>query len=348
MHHVDRGKRQLGGEQQIPEDPVNLDGRFAPERQVTITPTQYPVMPTREYFEWWKVACTSRYLSPADALDDPRLDGLPDDVPATTTQQRDRLALPADVPLIGRRRQRFRPDIKRQARGGRGRGADGEPQRPVGAIDSEDEAEYDRQEEGGVGTFGHGGEARTQQTYDTAGGPVIGEDIPVDDAFFDGAEHDIQASFGGPGTSASAEPQDTQQFMDPTMDFIATVSESQFGQVAVRYQRARAAPAAVEHLAPIRPPPPSHGEDLSWIPPITPPSHGHGFTSSAPVLHPWGTPPSWEYPVMHSEPGGSQQQSAPLQQPPTVIRPQPRRTQCQRHAPACGTSSHLQPPHQHQ
>ncbi|MED6159304.1 hypothetical protein PIB30_041154 [Stylosanthes scabra] len=79
----------------------------------------------------------------ANALDDPRLDGLPDDVPATATQQRDTLALPADVPLTDRRRQRFRPDIKRQALGGRGRGADGEPQRPVGAIDSEEEAEYD-------------------------------------------------------------------------------------------------------------------------------------------------------------------------------------------------------------
>ncbi|MED6130999.1 hypothetical protein PIB30_005953 [Stylosanthes scabra] len=147
-------------------------------------------------------------------------------------------------------------------------------------------------------------------------------------------------------TSASAEPRETQLFMDPSMDFIATVSESQFGQVAGRYQRARAAAAAVEYLAPVRPPPPSHGEDLSWIPPITPPSHG--FTSSAPAFHPWGTPPSWEYPVSHSGSGGSQHQSASLQQPPTVIRPQPRRTQRQRQAPACGTSSHLQPLHQHQ
>ncbi|MED6136283.1 hypothetical protein PIB30_054617 [Stylosanthes scabra] len=46
--------------------------------------------------------------------------------------------------------------------------------------------------------------------------------------------------------------------MDPSMDFIATVSESRFGQVAGRYQRARATAAAVEHLAPVRPPPPSH------------------------------------------------------------------------------------------
>ncbi|MED6159305.1 hypothetical protein PIB30_041155 [Stylosanthes scabra] len=68
----------------------------------------------------------------------------------------------------------------------------------------------------------------------------------------------------------------------------------------------------------------------------------------APAFHPWGTPPSWEYPVSHSGSGGSQNQSAPPQQPPTVIHPQPRRTQRQRQAPACGTSSHLQPPHQHQ
>ncbi|MED6218969.1 hypothetical protein PIB30_031525 [Stylosanthes scabra] len=275
MHHIDRVKRQLGGEQQIPEDPVNLDGlltvsargedqhwptyhaqwydawrgRFAPERQVTITPTQYPAMPTREYFEWWDVACRHRFLSPADALDDPRLDGLPDDVPAAATQQRDVLALPGDVPLVGRRRQRHRPDIKKRGRAGRGRGADGEPHRPVGAMDSEKEAEYDRQADGGggtsgtveagtsghggeAGTSGHGGDAGTQHTYDTTGGPLILDDIPVDDAFFDGAEHDFQTSFGGPGTSASAEPRYTQQFMDPSMDFIATVSESQFGQVS--------------------------------------------------------------------------------------------------------------------
>ncbi|MED6168106.1 hypothetical protein PIB30_009066 [Stylosanthes scabra] len=259
-------------------------------------------MPTREYFDWWDVACTSRFLSPADALDDPRLDGLPDDVPATATQQRDALALPGDVPLTRRSRQRFRPDIKRQSLGGRGRGADEEPQRPVGAIDYEEEAKYDRQEDGGVGPSGHGGEAGTQQTYDTGGGPIFGEDIPVDDAFFDGAEHDFQASFGGPGSSASAEPRDTQQFMDPSMDFIATISESQFGQVA----------------------------------------------HCAPAFNPWGTPPSWEYPVSHRGSGGSQHQSAPPQQPTTVIHLQPRRTQRQRHAPACGTSSHLQPPHQYQ
>ncbi|MED6194252.1 hypothetical protein PIB30_026764 [Stylosanthes scabra] len=311
MHHVDRVKRQLGGEQQVPEDPVNLDGLLAE-------------------------ACRVRFLSPADALDDPRLDALPDDVPATASQPRDILSLPRDVPFTTKKRRRFRPDIRRQARGGHGRGADGEPQRPIGAIDSEEEAEYDRQEDA-AGTSGHGGEADTQGTHDAMGGPVIGEDIPVDDAFFDGAEHDFQASFGA-----------SQQFMEPSMDFITTVLESQFGQVADQYQRARAAAAAFEHLAPVRPPPPSTGEDMSWFPPITTPSHGQGFTSTAPVFHQWGTPPSWEYPVSHSGSGGSQYQFAPPQQPTTVIRPQPRRTQRQRHPPVCGTSSHLQPPHQHQ
>ncbi|MED6216808.1 hypothetical protein PIB30_011399 [Stylosanthes scabra] len=240
-------------------------------------------MPTREYFDWWEVACTSRFLSPADALDDPRLDGLPDNVPATATQQRDTLALPADVPLTGRSCQRFRPDIKRQSRGGRGRGADGEPQRPVGAIDSEEEAEYDRQKEGGVGTSGHDGEAGTQQTY------VTGVDRLLVRIF----RWMMHSSTG------------------PSMTFRLHSGDRGLQLVAGRYQRARAAAAAVEHLAPIRPPPPSHGEDLSWIPPITPLSHG--FTSSAPAFHPWGAPPSWEYPVSHSGSGGSQHQSAPPQ-----------------------------------
>ncbi|MED6206266.1 hypothetical protein PIB30_024991 [Stylosanthes scabra] len=268
-------------------------------------------MPTQAYFEWWLDACRVRFISPADALDDPRLDGLPDDVPATASQPRDRLSLSGDVPASTRQRRAFRPDIKRQARGGVGRGAGWAPEIPVGSIDSEEEAEYERQEDV-AGVAGDGGATGTQRTHDTGDGPVIGEDIPVDDAFFTGAEHHFQSSFGGGEASSS------QQFMDPSMDFIATVSESQFGQVAGRYHRAREAAAAVEHLAPIRAPPP------------------------------WGMPPSWEYPMSHSGSGGSQPQSAPSHQPPIVIRPQPRRTQRQRHPRGCGTSSHLQPPHQHQ
>ncbi|MED6109543.1 hypothetical protein PIB30_034768 [Stylosanthes scabra] len=249
MHHVDRVKRQLGGEQQVPEDPVNLDGLlavsargedqhwptrhqqwyddwrawFTAERQVTITPTQYLIMPTQQYFEWWQDACRVRILSPTDALDDPCLDALPDDVPAIASQPRDRLYFPGDVPFMTKKR----------------------------AIDSEEEAEYDRQEDA-AGTSGHGGEADTPRTHDAGGGSVIGKDMPVDAVFFNGVEHDFQASFGA-----------SQQFMELSMDFIATISESQFGQVADRYQRARAAAAASKHLSPVRPPPPSTGPDIS-------------------------------------------------------------------------------------
>ncbi|MED6126959.1 hypothetical protein PIB30_083482 [Stylosanthes scabra] len=124
-----RVKRQLGGKQQIPNDPVNLDGfldvsargedqwwptkhvdwynewkgRIEDERQVTITLTAYPAMPTWEYFEWWLDACRVRYLSSQDALDDPRLDDLPDDVSLTASQPRDTLLLPGIVPCTRRR-----------------------------------------------------------------------------------------------------------------------------------------------------------------------------------------------------------------------------------------------------
>ncbi|MED6207405.1 hypothetical protein PIB30_035506 [Stylosanthes scabra] len=212
MHHADRVKRQFGGEQQIPEDPVKLDGllgasarredqhwptrhavsydawrgRFAPEHQITITPTQYPAMPTHAYFEWWLDACRVQFLSPADALDDPRLDGLLDDVPATASQPRDRLSLPGDVSASTRQRRAFRPDIRRQACGGVGRGAGATPERPVGAIDSEEEAKYERQEDV-AGVAGDGGATGTQARAAAAAAehlapirappPVVGEDM---------------------------------------------------------------------------------------------------------------------------------------------------------------------------
>ncbi|MED6162117.1 hypothetical protein PIB30_067328 [Stylosanthes scabra] len=60
-------------------------------------------MPTWAYFDWWQEACRHRYLSPQDALDDPRLDDILDDVPLTVSQPRDTLTLPADVPFPRRR-----------------------------------------------------------------------------------------------------------------------------------------------------------------------------------------------------------------------------------------------------
>ncbi|MED6211778.1 hypothetical protein PIB30_076815 [Stylosanthes scabra] len=162
MHHVNRVKRQLRREQQVPADPVNLDGflsssasgedqwwttknaewydawrgRFGEEQQVTITPTAYPAMATQEYFTWWIAACRHCYLSRPDALDDTRLEDLPEDIPLTMSQPRDALRFPGNVPIMHRRRRDFRPDIQRHVRGGRGRGPNGEPQRPVGAMDS--------------------------------------------------------------------------------------------------------------------------------------------------------------------------------------------------------------------
>ncbi|MED6163130.1 hypothetical protein PIB30_076867 [Stylosanthes scabra] len=95
-------------------------------------------MATREYFTWWLDACRHRHLSPADALDDPRLDDQPDDIPQTTSQPRDALRLPVTC----RRGRDTRLDIQRHVHGGRGRGPNGEPQRSVGAMDSEQEEEF--------------------------------------------------------------------------------------------------------------------------------------------------------------------------------------------------------------
>ncbi|MED6135446.1 hypothetical protein PIB30_046536 [Stylosanthes scabra] len=285
MHHVDRVKRQFGGEQQIPEDPVNLDGllgvsaqgedqhwptrhaewydgwrgRFAPEHQITITPMQYPAMPAHAYFEWWLDACRVRFLSPADALDDPSLDGLPNDVPATASQPRDKLSLPGDVPASTRQRRAFRPDIKRQASGGVGRGV------------------------------GDGGATDTQRTHDTGDGPVIGEDIPVDDAFFTGAEHHFQSSFG----------------------------EERLRPASSSWIRAWISLPQCQSHSSVRG---GHELDPAYYPPFTWVRQHRsiipsvGYTTFMGVSH----EPQWVR--------WFTAQSAPPHQPPTVIQPQPRRT----------------------
>ncbi|MED6224676.1 hypothetical protein PIB30_086365 [Stylosanthes scabra] len=246
-----RVKRQLGGEQPVPEDPVNLDG--------------------------FLYACRVRYLSPHDAIDDSQLDGLPNEVLLTSNQSRDRLSLPADVPITRRRRREHRPDIRRQARGGRGRGPDRDPKRPLGAMDSEDEEEYKPQEDG-AGASGHGEDI-----------PVAGDDIPIDDDFFTRPEHEFAASFGTAGPSTSVHPPATQGFMDPAMGFISKVSESQFDDIASRYMRLRDAATETTHLALPHPPLPLTTSDMSWISPITPPSVDHRLGGSVPpnaiILH---------------------------------------------------------------
>ncbi|MED6158870.1 hypothetical protein PIB30_037046 [Stylosanthes scabra] len=332
MHHVDRVKRQLGGEQQIPEDPVNLDGflsastrgedqwwptkhvewyddwrgRFQDDRQVTITPTAYPAMATREYFTWWLDVCRHCHFSPANALDDPRLDDLPDDIPQTTSQPRDALRLPGDVPITRRRGRDTRLDIQRHVRGGRGKGPDGEPQRPVGAMDSKEEEEYARQEDV-PGPSAHGGEAEPVQPERSSPcrSPLLEQ---LDDDFFTGAEDDFAARFGDPEYAPSGQ-------IDPDVGFLARVSGSQIEGIASRYQGIRDA-CITQQVAPVRLPLQSTAPDLSWIPPVTPPFAGfvRGF-SSLPG-HQFGTPPSWEYQPMQPGSGSSSTHPVHDQHPP--------------------------------
>ncbi|MED6172251.1 hypothetical protein PIB30_048298 [Stylosanthes scabra] len=93
MYHMDWVKRQLGGEQPVPKDPVNLDGLLdvsargrtsSGRRSMRIDTT------TKEHILWMRVRI--RHLSPPDVLDDPHLDNIPNDVPLTVSQPRDRLS----------------------------------------------------------------------------------------------------------------------------------------------------------------------------------------------------------------------------------------------------------------
>ncbi|MED6212009.1 hypothetical protein PIB30_079035 [Stylosanthes scabra] len=65
-------------------------------------------MATLEYFTWWLDACRHRHLSRADALDDPRLNDLPDDIPQTTSQPRD--ALPPGLAARGGQDEPVQPE----------------------------------------------------------------------------------------------------------------------------------------------------------------------------------------------------------------------------------------------
>ncbi|MED6121038.1 hypothetical protein PIB30_026250 [Stylosanthes scabra] len=281
-------------------------------------------MATREYFTWWIAACRHCYLSRPDALDDPRLEDLPEDIPLTASQPRDALRFPGDVPVTRRRRRAFRPDIHRH--------------RPVGAMDSEEEEEYARQEDM-HGSFGHGGQAHPEQGEVQSDHPEPepmgaegeqGQHEGLGDDFFTGAEADFAARFGEREYAPSGD-------VDPDLGFLATVPGSQIEAISSRYQGIRYA-RHTPQVAPIRPPPQSTAPDMSWIPPLSSSSGGHvGGFSGVPGQQ-FGTPPSWEYPPLQPVHDQQPPMAPPQQQ---VIRPRPRRHIQPR---PCSTASHLQHP----
>ncbi|MED6162652.1 hypothetical protein PIB30_072583 [Stylosanthes scabra] len=82
------------------------------EHQIQIVYTPYTDWPTKEYMDWWVVACRRQFLSEDHMLHDPRSVQLPDDVPPTVTQPRDQIVLPHDAPAHGRRAQQQHPDVE--------------------------------------------------------------------------------------------------------------------------------------------------------------------------------------------------------------------------------------------
>ncbi|MED6213232.1 hypothetical protein PIB30_091195 [Stylosanthes scabra] len=127
FHHVDRVKRQFGGEQPVPLTPVNLDGflgatargddrwwpdelaywygfwhnQMSRDHQIQIMPTRHPGWPSREYTDWWAVTCRQWFLIQDRLLQDPRGFQLPGDVPPAASQERDPIVLPRDAPARG-------------------------------------------------------------------------------------------------------------------------------------------------------------------------------------------------------------------------------------------------------
>ncbi|MED6117620.1 hypothetical protein PIB30_111637, partial [Stylosanthes scabra] len=114
------------------------------EHQIQIVPTHYPGWPTKEYADWWVVACQRWFFSPDLLLLDPRGAQLPDDVPPAVTQGRDPIVLSRDAPACGRRARMQRPDIRRK---GEGASTSGRSDAQPGGEDVDEEAEYHRQED---------------------------------------------------------------------------------------------------------------------------------------------------------------------------------------------------------
>ncbi|MED6204848.1 hypothetical protein PIB30_012619 [Stylosanthes scabra] len=170
FHHADRVKRQLGSEQPVPEDPVNLDGfltlsargddkwwldelsywydilnhRRSIVHQMRVVPTDHGGWPSQQYLQWWERSCRRRYLSVAPVLRDPRGVRLPDSVPPAATQPRDELVLPHDAPVRGRCARQQRPDARRK---GKGVASSSRSQNQPGGDTVTEEAERDRHED---------------------------------------------------------------------------------------------------------------------------------------------------------------------------------------------------------
>ncbi|MED6198374.1 hypothetical protein PIB30_065759 [Stylosanthes scabra] len=144
--------------------PAKLD-YWVCHHQIQIVPTHYPGWPTKEYADWWAVACRHRFLSPDRILQDPRGTQLPDDVPPAATQARDPIVLPRNAPARGRRARMQRPDIQRK---GEGASMSGRSDAQQGEEDVDEEAEYRRQEDipEGVEVQDQGGEVRTPPSAD--------------------------------------------------------------------------------------------------------------------------------------------------------------------------------------
>ncbi|MED6161241.1 hypothetical protein PIB30_058872 [Stylosanthes scabra] len=109
------------------------------DHQIQIVPTRYPGWPTREYADWWAVACRRRFLSPDRLLQDPRGAQLSDDVYPAVTQERDPIVLPRDAPARGRRARMQCPDIRRK---GEGASTSGRSDTQPGGNHVDEEAEY--------------------------------------------------------------------------------------------------------------------------------------------------------------------------------------------------------------
>ncbi|MED6200791.1 hypothetical protein PIB30_088676 [Stylosanthes scabra] len=131
MHHVDRVMRQLGADQSIPVDLVNVDAFLTTTgkgedvwwpthrtnrawyeswmRHAT-DPVVIQIFPkpdfrgNQEYLDWWDRACRSRFLSDDGLLDNPRVQALPPDIRSTPSQPPPDIPLPLNAPAHRRRR----------------------------------------------------------------------------------------------------------------------------------------------------------------------------------------------------------------------------------------------------